>query len=116
MLKPRATTLENLADSAIYFYREIAPHEALVNEHLKPEILPVLREIAEKLQTVVWNKEAINIALKETLAAHKLKMGQIGIPLRVAVSGGTQTPSLDSTLELIGRDNVVARIKKQLND
>jgi glutamyl-tRNA synthetase len=114
LLKPRATTLENLADSAVYFYRDIAPTEALIREHLKPEILRVLRELAEKLQTVAWNKEGINIALKETLAAHQLKLGQVGIPLRVAVSGGTQTPSLDATLELIGRENVIDRIKRQL--
>ncbi len=114
LLKPRATTLENLADSAIYFYRNVKPAASLVKEHLKPEILSVLGELAEKLQVIAWNKEAINAALKETLAVHKLKLGQIGIPLRVAVSGGTQTPSLDVTLELIGRDSVVERIKRQL--
>jgi glutamyl-tRNA synthetase len=114
LLKPRATTLENLADSAVYFYRDVAPDELLVKEHLKPEILPLLKELAEKLKIVSWNKDAINAALKETLAVHGLKLGQIGIPLRVAVSGGTQTPSLDVTLELIGRDNVVERIKRQL--
>ena len=114
LLKPRATTLENLANSAIYFYRDVKPDASLVKEHLKLEILPVLGELAEKLQVIPWNKEAINAALKETLAAHQLKLGQIGIPLRVAVSGGTQTPSLDVTLELIGRDSVVERIKRQL--
>ena len=114
LLKSRATTLENLADSAVYFYRDLAPNEALVREHLKPEILRVLSELAEKLQAIAWTKEAINLALKETLAAHQLKLGQIGIPLRVAVSGGTQTPSLDVTLELIGRENVIARIKRHL--
>ena len=114
LLKPRATTLENLGDSAVYFYRDVAPNQVLIGEHLKPEILPALAELAGKLETIVWDKGAINAALKETLAAHKLKMGQIGIPLRVAVSGGTQTPSLDATLELIGRDNVVGRIRRQL--
>ena len=74
----------------------------------------MLSELAEKLQAIAWNKEAINGALKETLAAHQLKLGQIGIPLRVAVSGGTQTPAIDVTLELIGRDNVIDRIRRHL--
>ena len=115
LLKPRATTLENLADSAMYFYRDVQPSDALIAEHLKPEILAILTELAGKLQAIAWNKEAINVALKETLAAHKLKLGQIGIPLRVVVSGGTQTPPLDVTLELIGREDVVKRIKRQLS-
>ena len=114
LLKPRATTLENLADGAVYFYRAVEPGEPLREGQLKPEILPVLGSIADKLQSIPWTREAINSILKETAAAQKLKLGQIGIPLRVAVSGGTQTPSLDATLELIGREQVIARIKKYL--
>ncbi len=114
LLKPRATTLENLADVAVYFYRAVEARAALREEHLKPEIMPVLRSIADKLQNIDWTREAVNNVLKETAAAHQLKLGQIGIPLRVAVSGGTQTPALDATLELIGREEVIARIKKYL--
>jgi glutamyl-tRNA synthetase len=114
LLKSRATTLENLADSAVYFFHAVKPSEALRAEHLKPEILPVLSAIADKLQTIEWHREAINNVLKETVAAHQLKLGQVGVPLRVAVSGGTQTPSIDATLELIGRDEVVKRIRQYL--
>ena len=36
------------------------------------------------------------------------------MPLRVMVTGETQTPSIDATLELIGRDQVLARMSAQL--
>jgi len=36
------------------------------------------------------------------------------MPLRVMVTGETQTPSIDATLELIGRDEVLARMENQL--
>ncbi|MDQ3260397.1 MAG: glutamate--tRNA ligase [Pseudomonadota bacterium] len=114
LLKPRATTLENLADGAVYFYRAVEVNGALRKEQLKPEILPVLESIADQLQNIAWTREAINNVIKETAAAHKLKLGQIGMPLRVALSGGTQTPPLDATLELIGREEVSARIRKHL--
>jgi glutamyl-tRNA synthetase len=48
------------------------------------------------------------------IASYKLKMPRIAMPLRVMVSGGTQTPSIDATLELIGRAEVLARIDRQL--
>ena len=48
------------------------------------------------------------------LAEHKLKMPQLAMPLRVMVSGEAQTPSIDATLELIGREEVLARMEKQL--
>ena len=48
------------------------------------------------------------------VAAHKLKMPKIAMPLRVMVTGEAQTPSVDAVLELIGRDEVLARMEKQL--
>ena len=36
------------------------------------------------------------------------------MPLRVMVTGTTHTPSIDATLELIGRDEVLARMDRNL--
>ena len=37
-------------------------------------------------------------------------MGKVGMPLRVAATGGGNSPSLDVTLELIPQKTVLARI------
>ena len=36
------------------------------------------------------------------------------MPLRVMATGEAQTPAIDATLELIGRDEVLLRLSKQL--
>jgi glutamyl-tRNA synthetase len=41
-------------------------------------------------------------------------MPKIAMPLRVMVTGETQTPSIDATLELIGREEVLARMRREL--
>jgi len=41
-------------------------------------------------------------------------MPQVAVPLRVVVTGRTQTPSIDAVLELIGRDKVLERIDRAL--
>jgi glutamyl-tRNA synthetase len=41
-------------------------------------------------------------------------MPKIAMPLRVMVTGEAQTPSVDAVLELIGRDEVLARMETQL--
>jgi len=46
--------------------------------------------------------------------AHKLKIPKVAMPLRVMVTGETHTPSIDATLELIGRDEVIARMRQEL--
>jgi glutamyl-tRNA synthetase len=43
-----------------------------------------------------------------------LKMPQLAVPLRVAVTGRTQTPSIDAVLEVFGRDAVLARLRVAL--
>ena len=68
----------------------------------------------ERLKAVVWNRAAINDAIKGVVAAHGLKMPKLAMPLRVMVTGETHTPSIDATLELIGHEQVLARMAAQL--
>ncbi|MGH8631319.1 MAG: hypothetical protein ACREU7_11235, partial [Burkholderiales bacterium] len=53
-------------------------------------------------------------ALKEVVSAHGLKMPKVAMPLRVMVTGEPQTPSIDATLELIGREEVLKRMDQEL--
>ncbi|MFU0443381.1 hypothetical protein ACMBCN_01075 [Candidatus Liberibacter asiaticus] len=41
-------------------------------------------------------------------------MGKVAQPLRLAVTGGTQSPSIDVTLQLIGKTRVITRLNKAL--
>jgi glutamyl-tRNA synthetase len=50
--------------------------------------------------------------LKEVLAAHKLKMPQLAMPLRLLLTGQLQTPSIDAVVELFGRDTVLERLQR----
>ena len=58
-----------------------------------------------------WNAEAIHELFKPFCADEGIKMGLLGMPLRVAVCGTAQTPSVDAVLALIGRDAVLARLR-----
>ena len=49
--------------------------------------------------------------MKETLAAHAIKMPQLAIPLRVVVCGRAQTPDIAAVLELFSRDIVLDRLR-----
>jgi glutamyl-tRNA synthetase len=80
---------------------------------IKPALLDLLERLS-KLPNSEWKRERINDTLKAVVVQHKLKLPQIAMPLRVIISAGTQTPSIDATLELIGRDEVLARMAKQL--
>lgn len=114
LLRDRAETLNELADAAMLFY---APHHvdpALLAQHVTDASLPALRDFAAQARDIEWTASAISALLKSVLAQHALKMPQLAVPLRVLVTGRTQTPSVDSVLALFGRDVVLARIAKSL--
>ena len=114
LLKERVSTTEELADAAVYFFRALEPTEALRTQHYTAESRPALEALLAKLREIPWSKADINAAVKGTVEAYKLKMPKIAMPLRVMVTGETQTPSIDATLELIGREQVVARMEREL--
>ena len=114
LMKERANTINELADAAMLFYRQPIPDAALLSQHFTEAVKPALMEYAEQCKSVEWNKAALSAMLKEVLAAHKLKMPQIAMPLRLMLTGQLQTPSIDAVVELFGRDVVLARLGKYL--
>ena len=114
LVKERAATLAELGDAAMLFYRSHAPAPELLAQHLSAEAVPALADLTARFESLDWERGAIGAAFKETLAAHGLKMPKLAMPVRVLVTGTTQTPAIDATLELIGRDTVVERLKTAL--
>ena len=116
LLKERVSTVEELADAAEYFYRPLEPSSELKQQYYTADIKPALTDLQARLTVVDWSRAKINEAVKAVVAEHKFKMPKLVMPLRVMVTGEAQTPSIDATLELIGRDQVLARMAKQLQD
>jgi glutamyl-tRNA synthetase len=114
LMKERASTVNELADSAMLFFRTPQPDPALLTQHLTDAVKPALALFAERCGSVEWTKEALAAMIKEVLAANGLKMPQLAMPLRLALTGQLQTPAIDAVLVLFGRDTVLARVKKYL--
>ena len=114
LVKERAATIAELADAATLFYRTLHPAPELLAQHLTSDVVPALADLAGRLEGIDWERGAISAAFKETLAAHGLKMPKLAMPVRVLVTGEPQTPAIDATLDLIGKEKVLARLKAAL--
>ena len=115
LMKDRATTIKEIVENAAMFYRTPAPEPEALAQHVTDVVRPALADLAAALRAGEWTKEAIAAALKSTLAAHKLKMPQLAMPVRLLVVGTTHTPSIDAVLALFERDVVVSRIEQGLS-
>ena len=79
--------------------------------HVTDAVRPALTMLSDAFMTCDWNKAGIAAAIKHVLVQNGLKMPQLAMPVRVLVIGTPQTPSLDAILELMVREDVIARLK-----
>ena len=111
LFKDRCATLVELADWLGMYFVEVSPREEDVAQHVTDAVRPALRFLRDRLAEIDWDKGTIASAIKETLAAHGLKMPQIAHALRVLVCGRVQTPSIDAVLSLFPRETVLRRLQ-----
>jgi glutamyl-tRNA synthetase len=89
---------------------------AAVQQRLaKPGVRPLLEAFAARLRTVEpFEPAAIEAALKETVAAAGVKVGDLVHAVRVAVTGRTVGPGLYDCLAILGLDASLSRIERAL--
>lgn len=117
--KERVKTLEEMARQSRFFYEDPyqsgALDEAAAKKHLRPEMARPLQALREALAPLdPWSREAIHEVIASVAAEQSMKFGKIAQPLRVATTGGTASPSIDVTLQLLGRDKTLARLAQAL--
>ncbi|UOB07137.1 glutamate--tRNA ligase [[Acidovorax] ebreus] len=114
LFKDRCETLVDLARWARVFYVDaIEPDADDFAKHVTETAAPALDAFAAAMETVAWNKDAINAAIKDLLKQLGLKMPQLAMPVRVLTMGTAHTPSVDAVLELLGREKILARLKSR---
>ncbi|KGQ32040.1 glutamyl-tRNA synthetase [Gallibacterium genomosp. 2] len=115
-LGERCKTLKEMATASRYFYEDFSEFdEAAAKKHFKATAIQPLSVALEKLrQLPEWKAHELHQVIEQTANELGVGMGKVGMPLRVAVTGSGQSPSLDITLELIGRERCLNRIQKAI--
>ena len=117
MLAERCKTLKEMAAASRYFFEEFDGYdENAAKKHLKLAAIEPLEKIKEKLTALsVWDLHNTHEAIEQTAAELELGLGKVGMPLRVAVTGSGQSPSMDVTLVGIGQKRTLDRIQKAID-
>ncbi len=111
LISERVRHLDEVADKVAFFFTEPSIDDAALSKVLAKEGARAALEGARAaLDRVVWNAAAIEAALREVPESIGAKPKDVFQTIRVAVSGSTVSPPLFESLELLGRDTVLARI------
>ena len=113
LLRERSRTLSEMAELAHWkLFDTIDYDEKAVKKHLRPAALPVLRALEQALQRLPeWTLAGLEKVFDETAAAlGDVKLGKLAQPVRVAVTGGPNSPGIFETLEVLGRERTLERV------
>jgi glutamyl-tRNA synthetase len=111
-LKERASTLIELADAGLFFVR---PRPLPLTEDaakvLDADTRGMLCEMKQTLMSLDdFKAEKIEAALKEYGTQKSLKLGKVAMPLRAAITGTTNSPSIFHVAEILGKEETLARL------
>jgi glutamyl-tRNA synthetase len=103
------------AYGGFYFRDAFEYNSEGVAKHFVPENKPRLTAVRNAFAALeLFDAAALESALKETAAALGLKVGALVHPTRLAVTGSNAGPSLYHLLEILGKEEVLARIDRAL--
>ena len=107
----RSKTLEEMAESAEYYFRAKEPDPKTSTKFLTPETAPLFEEIARELELLPeFTPSATETVLNRLAQKSGVKLGKIAQPIRVALTGGTVSPGIFEVMDVLGRDEVIRRL------
>ncbi len=112
-LRERSKTTAELATQMRLFSGDaVTFDDKAVAKHLTAAALPVLTGLATVFAMLSpWETVTLHEAIHEFAAAHDLKMGEVGMPLRVALSGSSTSPANEIMLALLGKSRSLQRLE-----
>jgi len=110
-LRSSGNTFIEVANNLNPFLNQINSYnEKAISKFVEPNI-HILRNIFESLQNLKdWNESVLDIFLDDFKIKNSLKTPQVNMPIRVALTGSTNSPSLGRTLYLFGKKESIKRI------
>ncbi|WP_061936220.1 glutamate--tRNA ligase [Aureimonas sp. AU22] len=115
-LKERAKTLVELTESSAYLFAarpldlEPKAEEILAGggRAIVAGLLPDLEKVAD------WNAASVESVVRDYAEREGVKLGKAAQPLRAALTGKTTSPGVFDVLDVLGRDETLARLHDQV--
>jgi glutamyl-tRNA synthetase len=116
-LKERSKTLIELARSLRYYIaEEVEYEEKAKDKFLNDKSRDLLVELKNGLVSIADFSEAdIERLFRSIIDKHDIKLGRLAQPVRVALTGGTQSPGIFEVIDVIGKEKTIRRIEKAID-
>lgn len=108
----RAKTLVEMAEQTEWLF--VTPDDYPVKAAKKAfhaEADKYLQTVLDKLNVLEdWEKEPLHAVVSDTVAEYDVGFGKVGMPLRLALTGGKPSPNIDEIMWLLGKEKTIKAI------
>jgi glutamyl-tRNA synthetase len=105
LVQVKLVRLDRYPEYAGFFFRDVAPDAKLLDGRVLAAAAEALAEL-EPFET-----ETIEQAMRSLAESLELKPGKAFQPIRAALTGTNVSPSLFESIELLGREKTLERIR-----
>ncbi len=113
LLKERAKTVADIAMQAHCFYQDPTSYDedTRAKHWTTASAKPVLQSLLQSLEDLSdWSATSIHDVMLAAGKDNGVKMGQVGMPFRLALTGSGQSPAIDQVAMLLGKQTVIRRL------
>jgi glutamyl-tRNA synthetase len=110
-MKERAKTISELLEMGRFILesRPLRP-DAAATKTLRNVSRSMLAGLTSRLQNASWTASDLEANLRAFAEGESLGLGKVAQPLRVALTGRTVSPSVFEMMEILGREESLARL------
>jgi glutamyl-tRNA synthetase len=119
LFKTRVKTLRELPEFSNYFFTRNYRYErkGLDKHFVDPRVFEILEEILSEIISLKdFDKESAERVVREKAKQNNVKAAFIIHPLRLVLTGKTVGPGLFDIMDVLGKDEVIFRIKRALKE
>ena len=110
-MRSSANTLKGVANNLICYFKEIENYDQKAIDKFIGNSVKVLEDIKEKIVDInTWDESSLDNILLEYREEKELSIPKVNQPIRIALTGSTNSPSLGITLYLFDKEKVIERL------
>jgi glutamyl-tRNA synthetase len=115
-MRTSANTLAEIALNLVCYFKDITEYNQKAIEKFIGNSDQVLVDLKEKLSQIEdWSEDVLDELLVKYRNKNELTIPKVNQPIRIALTGSTNSPSLGMTLYLFNKNEAIARIDKLIN-
>lgn len=116
VLQPRVETLVDFVEQSDYFFRERVEYDEDARKRLAAG-QSYLEDLERELSMLeFFDYDSIDELIHDYVQEQAVGMGKVMMPLRVALSGKTNTPGVIDLINILGKRVVLDRIGRAINE